>query len=93
VSTTVDRALVLRLLLDESLSYREIARRANCSDWSVRFIAREVDADRLTDDLAEPCEPLTATEWWIFGGIVVLIVGGVCFAAWRMPSFDGGPME
>jgi hypothetical protein len=91
VSTTVDRALVLRLLLDESLSYREIARRADCSDWSVRSIARELDADRLTE-LAEPCEPLTAAEWWIVAGIAVLVVGGMCFAAWRMPPPDGGVM-
>ena len=88
----VDHGLVMELLRDQSLSYREIARRANCSDWSVRSIAAEFDADRLTDDLAEPCEPLTATEWWIIAGIAVLVVGGMCFAAWRMPPADSGAM-
>ena len=91
MKAAVDRALVLRLLLDESLSYREIARRANCSDWSVRSIAREVDADRFTD-LAEPCEPLTATQWWIVAGIGVLVVSGVCFVAWHMPPPADGTM-
>jgi DNA-binding Lrp family transcriptional regulator len=38
----VDRDLVERLLQDESLSFREIARRADCSDWSVRSIARDL---------------------------------------------------
>ncbi len=91
MSTTVDRALVRHLLLDQSLSYREIARRANCSDWSVRSIAHEFDADRFTDP-AEPCDPLTATEWSVIAGIAVLLVGGMCFAAWRMPPPDGGVM-
>lgn len=83
---SVDRELVHRLLQDESLSFREIARRARCSDFSVRSIARELDY--LADgDAAEP-EPLTATEGWI----VALIFGGMCYAAWRMPPPDSGVM-
>ncbi len=93
MSTAVDRALVLRLLQDETLSFREIARRSNCSDWSVRFIARDTEVDPRTDDLGDPCEPLTPTEWWIFAGIAALVAGGLCFAAWRMPPLDGGAME
>lgn len=90
---SVDRERVAQLLQDESLSFREIARRAHCSDFSVRSIARELASDYPADDDTMQSEPLTATEWWIFGGIVALIVGGVCFAAWRMPPLDGGPME
>jgi len=43
--SVVDRDLVTRLLEDDSLSFREIARRANCSDWSVRAIARDLAGD------------------------------------------------
>jgi hypothetical protein len=38
----VNRAYVARLLEDDSLSYREIARRASCSDYSVRAIAAQL---------------------------------------------------
>jgi hypothetical protein len=41
MSKPVNRALVEELLADESLSYKEIARQADCSDWSVRSIDRE----------------------------------------------------
>jgi hypothetical protein len=90
---SVDRNLVTNLLQDGSLSYREIARRASCSDWSVRAIAREIDAGYSggTTDDATPDEPLTPLEWLVFGGIVILVFGGICFVAWRTP-LDGGPM-
>lgn len=45
MSGHVDRDLVEELLEDESLSLREIARRAGCSDWTVRRIARELCGD------------------------------------------------
>jgi hypothetical protein len=90
---SVDRAYVAELLQDESLSFREVARRAHCSDFSVRAIARELASDYSADDETVESGPLTATEWWIFAGIATLIFGSVCFAAWRMPPLDGGPME
>lgn len=90
---SVNRDFVANLLQDGSLSYREIARRANCSDWSVRAIAREMDAgySGSATDGASPDEPLTALEWAIFGGIVILVFGGIWFAASRTP-LDGGSM-
>jgi hypothetical protein len=90
VSTTVDRELVLRLLQDETLSFREIARRANCSDWSVRSIAREFDGPYWSDDAQN--EPLTAAQCWIVAGVFALVVGGMCFAVWRMPPLDSESM-
>jgi hypothetical protein len=77
----VDRALVAQLLLDESLSYREIARRADCSDWSVRSIARQLDSEEFEDVASS--EPLTGFEWCAILGIVALVIGGLSFAAWR----------
>ena len=41
----VNHALVAELLADESLSYKEIARQASCSDFSVRTIARKLSGD------------------------------------------------
>lgn len=86
-----DHETVERLLQDESLSFREIARRANCSDWTVRSIARRQSGVESYDGLPEP-EPLTAGEWAIVVGIGVLIVGGMCFLAWRMAPLDSESM-
>ncbi len=83
----VDRDLVSELLADGSLSYREIARRANCSDFSVRAISRELEAVGSTD--ASDTEPLTVTQWCVFGGIVILIFGGVWLLGRRLPPPDG----
>jgi hypothetical protein len=82
---SVDRELVKRLLQDETLSFREIARQAQCSDWSVRSIARELADSR-------PSEPLTLTQWAILAGVLVVVLGGICFASWRTPPLNGGPM-
>jgi hypothetical protein len=91
VSRSVDRELVIQLLQDESLSFREIARRAKCSDWSVRSIASEFDGDRSSDDAtSDPSSPLGCA---IVAGIALLIVSGLCFASWRMPPRDGGGMK
>jgi hypothetical protein len=84
---SVDRELVERLLKDESLSFREIARRANCSDWSVRSIARESDDD-YSCDYAEG-EPPTAREWGIFAGMLIAVFGGIWLLARRFPPMDG----
>jgi hypothetical protein len=79
----IDRALVTSLLADQSLSYREIARLADCSDWSVRSIARQLDHDG-TEEVPNP-EPLTAFEWWVVLGVGALVIAGLSFAAWRKP--------
>jgi hypothetical protein len=84
---SVDHALVERLLEDGSLSYREISRIANCSDWSVRSIAREIDSDQ-SRDYAES-EPLSPRDWAIFGGVVVAMFGGIWLLARRFPPIDG----
>jgi hypothetical protein len=87
----VDRALVAELLADESLSYREIARRAQCSDWSVRSIARELaDGQSTVSHLQE--ESLTPGEWGIFAGITLVIFGVLWWASRWFPPPDGEVM-
>lgn len=83
----VNRPLVAGLLEDTTLSYREIARRADCSDWSVRAIARELDGDE--HGCGPPEEPLTARDWAICAGILVLFLGGMWFVARQLPPPDG----
>jgi hypothetical protein len=78
---SIDRELIMRLLADPSLSYREIARRANCSDWSVRSIARQLDSQETENDKIS--EPLTAFEWCAVFGFGAFVIGGLAFAAWR----------
>jgi hypothetical protein len=82
----VNHALVEELLDDPDLSYREIARRANCSDFSVRTIAREYLA---RDDTTTEAEPLTPRDWFIVAGIAVLFFGGIWFLGRRLPPPDG----
>lgn len=88
---SVDRALVEQLLEIESLSYREIARQAGCSDWSVRSIARDLArsgeaATRGSDE--KPHEPAGLAAWLVFAGFVASIVGAIWFAG-RQPPLDG----
>ena len=87
MSVPVDRDLVAHLLQDETLSFREIARRAGCSDWSVRSIARS-----LEPYYEGSAEPMTPGQWVVVGGIFALVLGAMCFAAWRNPPLDGGMM-
>jgi hypothetical protein len=84
--TRVNRALVKELLDDPDLSYREISRRANCSDYSVRSIAREYLA---RNDAAGSGEPLTPRDWCIFTGIAIVFFGGMWFLGRRLPPMDG----
>lgn len=87
---SVDHALVERLLQDESLSYREIARRAQCSDFSVRAISKELAGDDFArDDTEAKTEPLTPRDWAIFCGIAIAIFGGIWLLARRLPPMDG----
>jgi len=95
---SVDRAFVQELLADETLSYKEIARRADCSDWSVRSIDRKrnggppMKASRARHDCAEstpeePSRPLTGADKAIAWSVIGLIVVGV-FALSRYARRD-----
>ena len=102
MSKPVNRALVEELLADESLSYKEIARQADCSDWSVRSIDRErsggppmktsrgprhVDAS----EFEEPSRPLTGAEMAIGWGVAVLFFIGLVALSWYARRDDFPP--
>jgi hypothetical protein len=91
VSAPIDRKLVARLLQDETLSFREVARRANCSDWSARAIWRELESVRRDDPSGVPNEHLTPLDWAMFGGFVALLFGGIAAVAWLMPPAGNAP--
>jgi hypothetical protein len=85
---SVDRAFVEELLADETLPYREVARRAGCSDWSVRSIDRQrsggppMKTPRSRRQVKESQydenpQPLTGTEKTIAWSVVALIIVGV----------------
>lgn len=83
MSKPVDRDLVERLLEDESLTYREIARRSQCSDWTVRRIARQLGGDdgpmkhsRRIASVSEG-ETLGAGGWAMLIGIGVAFIAGI----------------
>ena len=92
MSARVDRNLVEQLLQDESLSYREIARQAQCSDWSVRSIAQQLDADdqRSIDHLQR--DPLTLIEWGIVAAFALLFFGGYWWILGWLPPSPGEAM-
>jgi hypothetical protein len=85
---SVDRDLVARLLREGSLSYREIARRAQCSDWSVRSIAREFTVSQPRVEQPQQ-EPLTPVEWGIVAGITAVFFGGIWLLGRWLPPQDG----
>jgi hypothetical protein len=75
----VDRDLVEQLLQDPSLSYREVARLAGCSDYSVRSIARKIN--RSDQAMTEPpaarsMRRATESEDKQPEGVSLLLVGG-----------------
>lgn len=76
MSDSVDRARIMELLRDETLSFRAISREVGCSDWTVRAIARELAGDarpmkRARCKYQNDCpEPLGLAGWGIFVGIV-----------------------
>lgn len=83
---SVDRPLVEQLLEDGSLSYNEVAKRAHCSAWSVRRIARELAGDtrpmktrrrsRREADRNSAGDD-ASLAWWI---VPLLAVGGIGLA-------------
>ena len=80
-----DRARVVELLADPSLSCRAIARETGYSDWTIRKIARELDGDprpmrqrRSYSDEAPAGEVSPVPGWVVFGSIAALFA----FAIW-----------
>lgn len=86
MSAPVDRELVLRLLQDDSLSFREIGRRANCSEWSVRSIARSLETETAPDE--EVAEP-TSRDWLVLAGVVAAVFFGFWILGRGFPPRDG----
>jgi hypothetical protein len=90
---SVNHDLVAQLLEDESLSYREIGRRAGCSDWTVRRIARELASDSRpmkfqSYENNENDEPLGFAGWGVLAGIASLFIGAVWLWKRGMPPPD-----
>jgi hypothetical protein len=94
VTGRVDRALVERLLEDESLSYREIARQAGCSDWTVRSIAREASGDDRPMKSADGYEDDTEVTplGWVPFAVIAALLAGIAWLGIRRAATDGGPM-
>ena len=87
----VDRAFVQELLEDESLSYREIARQAGCSDWTVRSIARGDDRPMKRAGGFEGDAETTPAGWVPFVVIAAVLVALTCLGIRRVTN-EGGPM-
>jgi hypothetical protein len=85
----VNRALVVELLADGSLSYREIARQAQCSDWSVRAIANELASDDSAVCRFADSEPLSLRDWGICVAVLAAFLGGVWLLWRQFPPPDG----
>jgi hypothetical protein len=96
----VNRTLVEQLLADESRSYRDIARMAGCSDYSVRSIARrpgsweqattEPPAQRRTRPTPEPeaDEEPEGADWFSIGVVVALFVVGLLIVCANVGPID-----
>jgi hypothetical protein len=100
MSRPVDYALLDALLADESLSLRQCADRAGCSDWSARQRYRRLCGDdrpmktpsvqrnAATPENSEPPESLTAAEAVIAWGIAAAFFIGLI--AWSRYSGRNG---
>ena len=92
MSEPVDYALLDELLANESLSLRECARRARCSDWSARRRYRELSADdramktprqsRRAERESQDAPPLTGTERAITWTVIAVIAIGIIALGW-----------
>lgn len=88
MSGRVDHDLVEELLKDKTLSLREIGRRARCSDWTVRRIARELNGDYrpMKSAYAHGAgdgEPRSEIFGWIGLAGTVAVVGLMIWAGLR----------
>ena len=94
MSRPVDYALLDALLADESLSLRQCAERAGCSDWSARHRYRQLCGDDrpmktprvqrhgAAQENGEPSEPLSAAEAAIAWGVAALFFIGLIAWSW-----------
>ena len=73
----VDRYLVERLLQDENLSYREVARRAGCSDWIVRRIARQLTGDHRPMKLGSRNAESSGGGWILLAMLAACAILGI----------------
>ena len=105
----VDYALLDELLADESLSLRECARRANCSDWTARQRARELTGDDRPMKTArrrsqrigqsQDAPPLTTAEKAIAWTVAAAVVIGLGALGWYVrrndlpPYYPDSPMQ
>ncbi|MCL5258700.1 MAG: helix-turn-helix domain-containing protein [Firmicutes bacterium] len=95
----VDRALIERLLENNSLSYREIARRAGCSDWSARSIARHLNNDprpmkaRCYEPDDDSDESWGLGGWIIIAGLGAAVIGALWWGMRGMPPPESDPMQ
>ena len=101
MSEPVDYALLDELLADESLSLRECARRAGCSDWTARQRSREISGDdrpmktarfdRREQHSSQDIPPLTGTEQAIMWSVIAVIVIGIIASSWYVRRNDFPP--
>lgn len=101
MSEPVDYALLDELLADESLSLRECARRAGCSDWTARQRSREISGDdrpmktpranRQEERESQDVPPLTGTEQAVVWSVIAVIVIGIIALGWYSRRNDFPP--
>lgn len=102
MSKHVNYALLDELLADESLSLRQCAERAGCSDWSARQRYRRLCGDdrpmkapaRNHYQETHPSQddqPLSATETAIAWGIAILFFVGLIALGWYVRRDDFPP--
>ncbi len=82
---SVDRALVQRLLEETDLSRRAIATEAQCSDWSVRKIERELAGGNrpMKRARSEGDDGPAGSGGWLVLVAFIAILSGVIWAASR----------
>jgi len=102
MSKRVNYALLDELLSDESLSLRQCAQRAGCSDWSARQRYRQLSGDDRPmksshlDTYAgqaesQDVEPLTGAEMAIAWSIAILFFAGFVALGWYVHRDDFSP--
>lgn len=101
MSEPVNYALLDELLADESLSLRECARRAGCSDWSARRRFRELSGDdremktpritRHSERESHDIRPLTGKEQAIMWTVIAVIAIGIIALGWYVRRNDFPP--
>lgn len=77
VKPQVDRNLIEHLLQDKELSYREVARRARCSDWTVRRVARQLAGDERPVKNAPRVSGRGEDGWLPIVMLAVLLLAGI----------------